>query len=39
VQVAAESGRTVSRDEAVAFLNHTRCVYDLWKHMTHAGQE
>ena len=38
VQIAAEAGGRVSREDAVAFLHQNGRAYDLWKNMMHAGQ-
>jgi len=34
----AALGRTLSREEAVAFFNHGDRAYDMWKHMMQAGE-
>ena len=39
LRIAAVSGRTISRDEAVAVLSHNRGACDLWKQRMHAGEE
>ena len=38
-QFALESGRTLSREEAIAFLNQDGRAEAMWKHMMHAGEE
>ena len=38
VQIAAEAGGRVSREDAVAVLNQNGRAYDLWKNMMHAGK-
>ena len=38
VQIAAEAGDRVTREDAVAFLNQNGRAYDLWKNMMHAGK-
>ena len=38
-QFAREMGRTLSQEEAVAFLNQEGRAYDMWKHMMLAGEE
>ena len=38
VQIAADAGGRVSREDAVAFLNQNGRAYDLWKSMMHAGK-
>lgn len=37
VQIAAEAGGRVSREDAVAVLNQNGRAYDLWKNMMQAG--
>jgi len=36
---ATEVGRSLSQDEALAFLNQDGRAYAMWKHMMHAGEE
>jgi hypothetical protein len=38
-QFAREMGRSLSPEEAVAFLNQEGRAYDMWKHMMLAGEE
>ena len=38
-QFAGESGKTLSQEEAIAFLNQNGRAYDMWKHMMQAGEE
>jgi hypothetical protein len=38
-QFARESGKTLSEQEAIAFLNQDGRAYDMWKHMMQAGEE
>jgi len=38
-QFANESGRTLSTEEAVAFLNQHGRAYEMWKHMMLAAEE
>ena len=37
-QMVQGLGRSLSREEAVAFLNEGGRAYDIWKHMMHAGE-
>ena len=39
VQVAAECGISLTREQAVDFLNRDGRAYDIWKHMMGAGEE
>ena len=32
-------GRSLTREQAVAFLNQGGRAYDMWKHMMHAGEQ
>ena len=36
---ASESGRALSAEEAVAFLNQHGRAYEMWKQMMHAAEE
>lgn len=38
-QVAADAGRRLSHEEALAFLNQEGRAYDLWKCMMEAGEQ
>ena len=38
-QVAAEAGRALSPEEALAFLNQEGRAYDMWKCMMQAGED
>jgi hypothetical protein len=38
-QFANESGRPLSTEEAVAFLNQQGRAYEMWKQMMHAAEE
>lgn len=38
-QFARELGRSLSQEEAIAFLNQEGRAYDMWKHMMLAGEE
>ncbi len=38
MRLADEQGCSVSRERAVAFLNHEDA-YEMWKHMMRAGEE
>jgi hypothetical protein len=38
-QFASESGRPLSAEEAVAFLNQQGRAYEMWKQMMHAAEE
>jgi hypothetical protein len=37
-QLVRGMGRSLSREEAIAFLNQDGRAYDMWKHMMHAGE-
>jgi hypothetical protein len=37
-QMVEGLGRTLSREEAIAFLNQGDRAYDMWRHMMHAGE-
>jgi hypothetical protein len=38
-QFANESGRPLTTEEAMAFLNQQGRAYEMWKHMMHAAEE
>ena len=38
-ELAGESGRSMTQDEAILFLNKHGRAYEMWKHMMHAGEE
>jgi len=38
-ELAEEMGCSMTREEAIAFLNQRGRAYDMWKHMMHAGEE
>lgn len=38
-QLVETQGKSLSVDEAVAFLNQGGRAYDMWKHMMRAGEE
>jgi len=38
-QFANESGRPLTAEEAVAFLNQQGRAYEMWKHMMHAAED
>ncbi len=38
-QIARELGRSLTQEEAIAFLNQEGRAYDMWKHMMLAGEE
>jgi hypothetical protein len=37
-QLVQGMGRSLSQEEAVAFLNSGDRAYDMWRHMMHAGE-
>jgi len=37
-QLVEELGRSLSREEAIMFLNEGSRAYDMWKHMMQAGE-
>lgn len=39
VQFANESGRPISHEDAMAFLNQQGRAYEMWKQMMHAAEE
>lgn len=39
MQLAGECGHSLSREEALAFLNQDGRAYAMWKHMMKAGEE
>ena len=39
LRLANEHGCTVSREQALAFLNQRGRAYEMWKHMMQAGEE
>ena len=39
IQFANESGRPLTTEEAMAFLNQQGRAYEMWKHMMHAAEE
>jgi hypothetical protein len=39
MQLAEESGHSLSREEALTFLNQDGRAYAMWKHMMKAGEE
>jgi hypothetical protein len=39
MQFASEAGRTLTLEEALAFLNQHGRAYEMWKHMMLAGEE
>jgi len=38
-QFASESGRTLSHEDAIAFLNQQGRAHEMWKHMMQAAEE
>ena len=38
-QIASEMGRSLSSEEALAFLNHEGRAYEMWKRMMQAGED
>ena len=39
LRLASEHGYSVSREQALAFLNQQGRAYELWKHMMQAGED
>ena len=39
LRLANEHGCSVTRQQAAAFLNQEGHAYEMWKHMTQAGEE
>jgi hypothetical protein len=39
IQFACETGKSLTRQEAIAFLNQDGRAYDMWKQMMQAGEQ
>jgi len=39
LRLATEQGCSVSREQALAFLNQEGHAYEMWKHMMQAGED